>query len=115
MDIMFEKNLFLADADYKAQAEIYASIDIRKRLVIEYSCSYDDAPQRDFDRRATVDSEDTAQMAAYYKVAVEQLPQLIFEKCGIAYAAAPAEADGVFKQALNMILDARVRYKMSEF
>ena len=115
MDIMFEKNLFLADADYKAQAEIYASIDIRKRLVIEYSCSHDDAPQRDFDRRATVDSDDTAQMAAYYKVAVEQLPQLIFEKCGIAYAAAPAEADGVFKQALNMILDARVRYKMSEF
>ena len=112
---MFEKNLFLADADYKAHAEIYASIDVRRRLVVEYRYENDCNPCWDFTRRATVDSDDTAQMAAYYKVAVEQLPQLIFEKCGIAYAAAPAEADGVFKQALNMILDARVRYKMSEF
>ena len=112
---MFEKNLFLADADYKAQAEIYASIDVRRRLVVEYRYENDRNPCWDFTRRATVDSDDTARMAAYYKVAVEQLPQLIFEKCGIAYAAAPSEADGVFKQALNMILDARVRYKMSEF
>lgn len=112
---MNEKNLFSTDADCSAQAEIYASIDVRRRLVVEYRYENDCNPCWDFTRRATVDSDDTAQMAAYYKVAVEQLPQLIFEKCGIAYAAAPAEADGVFKQALNMILDARVRYKMSEF
>ncbi len=111
---MSEKNLFSTDADCSVQAEVYASIDIRKRLVIEYSCTYDSAPQRDFDRRATVDSEDTAQMALYYKVEVEQLPQLLYDRCGVAYAGTPSEADGVFKQALDTILEARVNYKLFE-
>lgn len=110
---MNEKNLFSTDADCSAQAEIYASIDVRKRLVVEYSCSYDDAPQRDFDRRAVVDSEDTAQMAAYYKVGVEQLPQLLFDRCGVPYDSTPSEADGVFKGALDVILDSGVHYKLS--
>lgn len=111
---MSEKNLFSTDADCSAQAEIYASIDIRKRLIIEYSCTYDNAPQRDFDRRATVDREDTAQMALYYKVEVEQLPQLLYDRCGVAYAGTSSEADGVFKQALDTILEARVNYKLFE-
>ena len=111
---MVEKNLFSTDADCSAQAEIYASIDVRKRLIIEYSCTYDNAPQRDFDKRAIVDSDDTAQMALYYKVEVEQLPQLLYDRCGVAYAGTPSEADGVFKQALDTILEARVNYKLFE-
>lgn len=111
---MSEKNLFSTDADCSVQAEVYASTDVRKRLVIEYSCTYDNAPQRDFDKRAIVDSDDTAQMALYYNVKIEQLPQLLFDKCGVAYAGTPSEAEEVFKQALDAILEARVRYKMSE-
>jgi hypothetical protein len=53
-------------------------------------------------------------MALYYNVKIEQLPQLLFDKCGVAYAGTPSEAEEVFKQALDAILEARVRYKMSE-
>lgn len=112
---MCEKTLFTTDADCSKQATIYASIDIRKRLVIEYCCEYNGSPMRNFQRCAVVDSDDTRQMAAYYKISIEQLPNLLFDKCGVAYDSVPSEADRVFKEALDVILDAMVHYKLDEF
>ncbi len=112
---MCEKTLFTTDADCSKQATIYASIDICKRLVIEYHCEYDDSPSRNFERRAVVDNYDTQQMAAYYNVDIKQLPELLFDKCGVAYDSVPSEADSVFKQVLDIILDAMVHYKLDEF
>lgn len=112
---MCEKSLFTTDADCSTQATIYALIDVRKRLVIEYNCKYDNKPSYDFEKRATVDSYDTQQMAEYYKVSIEQLPNLLFDKCGVAYDSVPSEAERVFKEALDAILDAMVHYKLDEF
>lgn len=112
---MCEKTIFTTDADSSKQATIYASIDIRKRLVIEYRCEYDDSPARNFEKRAVVDNDDTQQMAAYYKVSIEQLPNLLFDKCGVAHDSVPSEADRVFKEALDVVLDAMVHYKLDEF
>lgn len=113
--VMCEKCLFTTDVDCCALADIYAMIDVRKRLVIEYRYEYDHKPSYNFEKRAIVDSLDTQQMAEYYKVSIEQLPNLLFDKCGVIYASTPSEAEGVFKEALDVILDAMVHYKLDEF
>lgn len=112
---MNEKNLFSTDSDCPVQIELYASIDIRKRLVVEYKCDYDNSPQRDFERRAIVDREDTELMAGHYRVSIEQLPTAIYERCGYGVGSSATEADAVFKSALDMILDSGGHYRLEEF
>ena len=109
------KNLLITYNDCPTWVTIDAEIDIRKRLIITYNLESEESPSRNFERRATVDTEDTRLMAQHYRVEVEQLPAAIYKQCGYGEGASPLDADGVFKGALDMILDARVHYKLEEF
>lgn len=109
------KNLLITYNDCPTWVTIDAEIDIRKRLIITYNLESEESPSRDFTRRATVDSEDTLLMAKHYRVTIDELPELINSGCGYGESASPSDADGVFKGALDMILDAGVHYKLEEF
>jgi hypothetical protein len=109
------KNLLITYNDCPTWVTIDAEIDIRKRLIITYNLESEESPSRNFERRATVDTEDTRIMAQHYHVDIEQLPEAIYKQCGYGEGASPLDADGVFKGALDMILDARVHYKLEEF
>jgi len=109
------KNLLMTYNDCPTWVTIDAEIDIRKRLIITYNLESEEHPSRDFTRRATVDTEDTLLMAKHYRVTIDELPEVINSGCGYGESASPSDADGVFKGALDMILDAGVHYKLEEF
>ena len=109
------KNLLMTYNDCPTWVTIDAEIDIRKRLIITYNLESEEHPSRDFTRRATVDTEDTLLMAKHYRVTIDELPEVINHGCGYGECASPFDADGVFKSALDMILDAGVHYKLEEF
>ena len=111
---MSNKMLFNTDADCEIQAAISAEIDTRQRFIIEYTCSYDYDHSRDFQYTAIVDSTDTAKLAAYYKVKIEDLPALFYDKCGIPYDSRPSVASSVCKEPLQVLLDTGLHYKMVE-
>lgn len=110
-----DKTLFITDADLSKQVCIFASINERRELVVEYRFEDDNAPCRNFTRLAIVDSESSEQMAEYYRVAVEELPQLLFDECGVVYESTPSRGDAVFKQALDIILDSGMKYRFRTF
>ncbi len=107
-----DNTLFVTDADLSVQIYIYAQINWRGELVIEYRHDDDRAPHRNYTREAVVDREDTAAMAKRLNVRVEELPERLDEVCGVKYESVPSHADEVFQQALNFILDAGVRYRL---
>ncbi|MBE6188179.1 MAG: hypothetical protein E7143_03530 [Rikenellaceae bacterium] len=109
------KNLLITYSDCPTWVTIDAEIDVRKRLIITYNLESEESPSRDFTRRATVDSEDTLLMAKHYRVSTSELPEVLYRECGYGEGASPSDADGVFKGALDMILDAGVHYKLEEF
>jgi hypothetical protein len=53
-------------------------------------------------------------MAKYYGVQVEQLPQLLYDECGVAYDSVPSDVERVFQDVLNFILESGVRYKFRD-
>ena len=109
------KNLLMTYNDCPTWVTIDAEIDIRKRLIITYNLESDSNPSRNFEKRATVDTEDTLHMAQHYRVSINELPEAIYSGCGYGDNASPSDADGVFKGALDMILDAGVHYKLEDF
>lgn len=114
MESYSEKCLALTDADLSVAASVYATIDYQGGLVIEYRLEDDRHPRRNFTKRAIVDSDDAISMARHYSVEVKALPQLLDSRCGIAYASTPSDVEYVFGEALNIILDAGVRYRIKE-
>ncbi|MEE1099634.1 MAG: hypothetical protein UHY58_06900 [Alistipes sp.] len=109
-----EKSLFLTDVDIDLQVSIFAYVNSFDELHIEYLRESDRYPSRGLLRRAVVDSEDTLRMARFYGVKFEELPQLLYDRCGVAYDGTPAEAEQVFQDALNTILDSGVQFKLKE-
>lgn len=109
------KNLLITYSDCPTWVTIDAEIDVRKRLIITYNLESEEFPSRNFEKRATVDTEDTQLMAQHYRVSTSELPEVLYRECGYGEGASPSDADGVFKGALDMILDAGVHYKLEEF
>lgn len=109
------KNLLITYSDCPTWVTIDAEIDVRKRLIITYNLESEEHPSRDFTRRVTVDTEETQLMAQHYRVSIEELPEIINKECGYGEGASPSDANGVFKGALDMILDAGAHYKLEEF
>lgn len=109
------KNLLITYSDCPTWVTIDAEIDVRKRLIITYNLESEEFPSRNFEKRATVNTEDTQLMAQHYRVSTSELPEVLYRECGYGEGASPSDADGVFKGALDMILDAGVHYKLEEF
>ena len=111
---MSEKILINTDVDLPIQASVCALVNDRGELVIDYTYEDDEELSSDFRRAAIVDREDTLEMAKYYGVQVEQLPQLLYDECGVAYDSVPSDVERVFQDVLNFILESGVRYKFRD-
>lgn len=110
----FEKCLAMTDADLPLVGSLYAWIGEGGELVVEYSVRHDRRAERDFTKRAVVDGEDAEAMADRLSVARNQLPEALFEACAVAYDTTLDEVERVFQEALNVILDAGVQYRMRD-
>ena len=106
----YSKIIAEADGDLPFGDCVSADINYRKELVIEYITT-DCRTEIESRKLATVDREDTAKMAAFLNVPIEQLPLRIWEECGDSSdICTPSEIKGIFKDVLEYILDCGVRY-----
>ena len=112
MDTTNEKCLALTDADLEVVASVYALINEFGELVVEYSFEDERNARRNFCKRAIVDSDDTRSMAAFFRLSVAELPQLLDERCGIAYESTSTDVEYSFGEALNTILESGVQYHL---
>ena len=109
-----KKKLIITDIDLPIGASVYAIVNTRKEFIIEYSYQDDEKPWHNFKKLAIVDKEDTAKMAAYYNIKIEELPQMFYNKCGIPYDSVPSQAEIIFKESLDIILKSGSQYKFKE-
>lgn len=107
-----EKNLIITDGDLDVEVAVYAMVNEFYELVIEYCHNDDMAPCRSFSRSATVDREETREMAKLLNIKVEELPKRLYEKCGVSYGSTPSHAETVFQETLDFILDCGARYEL---
>lgn len=110
----FEKNLITTDADLPIAASVYAIVNTRNELVIEYIFEDDQKPWSNFKKLAIVDKDDTIKLANYYNVEMEHLPQFFYDECGIPYDSVPSQAEKIFKESLEIILESGAQYKFKE-
>lgn len=107
-----EKNLIITDGDLDVEVAVYAMVNEFHELVIEYCHNDDMAPDRSFSRSATVDREETREIARLLNIKVEDLPKRIYEECGVSYGSTPSHAETVFQETLDFILDCGARYEL---
>lgn len=107
-----EKNLIITDGDLDVEVAVYAMLNEFHELVIEYCHNDDMAPGRSFSRSATVDREETREIARLLNIKVEDLPKRIHEECGVSYGSTPSHAETVFQETLDFILDCGARYEL---
>lgn len=107
-----EKNLIITDADLNVEVAVYAMVNEFYELVIEYCHNDDISPDRSFRRSATVDREETREMAKLLNIKVEELPKRLYEECGVSYGSTPSHAEMVFQETLDFILDCGARYEL---
>jgi hypothetical protein len=108
----YSKIIAEADGDLPFGDCVSADINYRKELVIEYITT-DCRIEIESKKLATVDRDDTAKMAAFLNVPIEQLPQRILDECGDTRGVCtPSEIKGIFKDVLEYILDCGVRYAL---
>lgn len=108
----YSKIIAEADGDLPFGDCVSADINYRKELVIEYITT-DYRTEIESNKLTTVDRDDTAKMAAYLNVPIEQLPQRILDECGdTSDVCTPSEIKGIFKDVLEYILDCGVRYTL---
>lgn len=107
----YSKIIAESDGDLPFGDCVSADINYRKELVIEYITT-DYRTEIESKKLATVDREDTAKMAAFLNVPIEQLPQRILDECGdTSDICTPSEIKGIFKDVLDFILDCGVKYE----
>ena len=107
-----EKNLIITDGDLDVEVAVYAMVNEFYELVIEYCHNDDISPDRSFRRSATVEREETREMAKLLNIKVEDLPKRIYEECGVSYGSTPSHAETVFQETLDFILDCGARYEL---
>ncbi len=109
-----QKTLFVTDADLPVQVYVFVWISERREFVVEYRFEDDRASFRNFKRMAVVDRQGCMQMARFYNVKVDELPQMVYDECGVGYESTPSQADIVFQQVLDFILDSGVKYRLRD-
>ena len=108
----YSKIIAESDGDLPFGDCVSADINYRKELVIEYITT-DYRTEIESKKLAIVDAEDTAKMAAFLNVPIEQLPQRILDECGdTSDICTPSEIKGIFKDVLDYNLDCGVRYTL---
>ena len=107
-----EKNLIITDGDLDVEVAVYAMVNEFYELVIEYCHNDDISPDRSFRRSATVEREETREIARLLNIKVEDLPKRIYEECGVSYGSTQSHAEMVFKKTLDFRLDCGARYEL---
>ena len=109
-----EKTLIITDADLPVQAAVYTLINDFKEFVIEFRLDDDRHRNNSFCKQAVVDKDDTIDMARHLNIQVEELPNKVYEVCGISYDSTVSHAESVFQEALEFILDCGARFNLRE-
>ena len=107
-----EKNLIITDGNLDVEVAVYAMVNEFYELVIEYCHNDDILPDRSFRRSATVEREETIEIARLLNIKVEELPKRLYEECGVSYGSTQSHAEMVFKETLDFILDCGARYEL---
>ena len=108
------KTLINTDADMPLQAAVYALINDYKELVIEFRLDDDRHRSNSFCKQAVVDRDETIDMARHLNIKVEELPNKVYEVCGVSYDSTVSHAESVFQKALEFILDCGARFNLNE-
>lgn len=106
-----EKTLIITDADMPVEAAVYAMINDFREFVIEFRLD-DDRHRSNSSRHAVVDKDDAILMARHLNIKVEELPNKVYEVCGVSYASTVSHAESVFQEALEFILDCGARFNL---
>lgn len=108
------KTLINTDADMPMQAAVYALINDYRELVIEFRFDDDRHRNNSFCKQAVVDKDNTIDMARHLNIKVEELPNKVYEVCGISYDSTVSHAESIFQEALEFILDCGARFNLRE-
>ena len=106
------KTLINTDADMPLQAAVYALINDFREFVIEFRLDDDRHRSNSFARHAVVDRDEAIDMARHLNIKIEELPNKVYEVCGVSYASTVSHAESVFQEALEFILDSGARFNL---
>ena len=107
-----EKTLIITDADMPVEATVYAMINNFREFVVEFRLDDDRHRSNSFTKHAVVDRDETIDMARRLNIKVEELPNKVYEVCGVSYASTVSHAESVFQEALEFILDSGARFNL---
>lgn len=108
-----ERLLMETDSDLEIVAMVSAGINERGELVIEYEFEDYEDERRNFKRIAIVDRQEALLMANSLNVQVTDLPDELYEELGeVGGVGVPSDAEGLFADVLDFILDCGAKYNL---
>lgn len=108
-----ERILIETDGDLEAVASVVAVINEKGELIVEHDFEDYEDEGNNFTKTATVDAEEALKMAQSLAVEVNELPGELYDEFGeIAGVGVPSDAECVFADVLDFILDCGAKYNL---
>lgn len=101
------------DDDCSVHGETTVGVNFKNELVVTYHYFNDECHRYDQKTTAVVDEDDTIILAQRLRVEVPELPEKLNEKFGSnAYYCNPDEAEAIFTNVLDYIIEVGLRFKL---
>ena len=101
------------DDDCCVHGETTIGVNFKNQLVVCYHYFNDENHQNAEKNIAIIDEEDTKTLAKMLKVKTEEVPAALNDKFGSrAYYCNPDEAEAIFGNVIDFIIEAGLRFKM---
>ncbi len=113
MSMEHERILIETDCDMEIAAVVWAGINERGELVVEHEFEDYEDEGNNFRRTALLDKEETAKMAECLAVEVNDLPEELYDEFGeLSGVGVPSDAECIFADVLDFILDCGAKYSL---
>lgn len=108
-----ERLLIETDSDMEIVAVVSAGTNVKGELVVEYEFEDYEDEGNNFKKIATVDKDQALVMAGYLGVEVKDLPGELYDEFGeLQGVGVPSDAECVFADVLDFILDCGAKYDL---
>ena len=108
-----ERIIIETDGDLEAVASVVTAINENGELVVEHDFEDYGDDGNNFTKTAIVEKEEALKMAESLAVEVKDLPQELYDEFGeIAGVGVPSDAECVFEDILDFILDCGAKYSL---
>ena len=108
-----ERIIIETDGDLEAVASVTATVNANGELVVEHDFEDYEDEGNNFTKTATVEKEEALKMAESLAVEVKDLPDELYAEFGeMAGVGVPSDAECVFADILDFILDCGAKYSL---